>query len=59
MHSKVLNLVKRNGLILGGIVIWWLVALWVSSEGAKIYFPRRDGPYWIYYNCHKWILENQ
>ena len=58
MHSKVLNLVERNGLILGGIIIWWLVALWVSSEGTKIDFARRDGPYWVNHNCHKRILDN-
>ena len=59
MHSKVLNLVQRNGLILGGVIIWRLVALWVGSEGAKVHFPRRDGPNWIYHDCHKWILRNQ
>ena len=57
MHSKVLNLVERNGLILGGIIVWWLVAFWVSSEGAKIDFPRRDRPYWVNHDGHKWILE--
>ena len=59
MHSKVFNLVQRNGLVFRGIIIWWLVAFGVSPEGAKIDFPCRDGPYWIDHNCHKWILENQ
>ena len=56
MHPEVLNLVQGNGLVLGCIIIWRLVALWVSSEGSKVDFASRDGSDWIDDDRHKWIL---
>jgi hypothetical protein len=41
VHSKVLNLAQRDGLVLVGSLIWGLVALRVRPERTNLNLTRR------------------
>lgn len=57
VHTKVLNFVKRNGLILGDGIIWRLVSLWVRPERTDVNFTSRHSPSWVNNNSQEGLLK--
>ena len=57
MHTKVLNLVQRDGLILGRTFILRLVTLRVRPKGSQVDLASRYSPDGVYHNCHKRVLK--
>ena len=47
MYTKVLNLVKRDSLILRNMIIRDLMSLWICSECPNLNLTSRNSPCWI------------
>ena len=57
VNTEILDLVERNGLVLGGSFIRRFIAFGEGSECSEIHFSSRDGPDRIHDNGHEWVLE--
>lgn len=57
MHTKVFNLIQRNGLILRDGFIRRLVSFRIRPESPNLNFPSRNSPSRINHNSQKWLLK--
>ena len=57
VHTKVFNLIQRNGLILRDRVIRRFISFRVCPESSNLNFSSRNSPCWINYNSQEWFLK--
>ena len=57
VDTEVLDLVERNGLVLGGPFVRRFISFGEGSEGSEIHFSGRNGPNRVHDDGHEWVLE--
>ena len=57
VNTKILYLVQRNGLVLRGPILYWLVTFWVGAEGAQVDLARGDRSDRVDHNGNERVLQ--